>query len=367
MLRNLQSISYSLSLSASIGLLTACGTATPPLNGSLIPTSSSIANLGNSAAVTSLIRPWMERVPKGTLLLYGSDYAWSTIDIYKYPSGRLIGQATGFELPQNLCSDNEGNVYVTDQLARKAYEIQGGTTSVVKSWDIPGAPFGCSVSTAGDLAVTSGNSYGSEPGNVTIFKGGSSSGTTYPGPGYDYPAGYDAKGNLILEACVTYSGCYDPGLFELPAGGASWVVLTLQGASITLPAAVETMGNTIGVGAIVLIGSRDLYGLAIYSSKLSGTTLKVTKKSIFTEDCNPNPSGSEFLAYTWANHSVNPNGVQTGNVTHIIAANTVAPPTCGQRVDTFTFPGSGVPAKYFVARISKKKAANLQGQALILP
>ncbi len=74
-------------------------------------------------------RSWMKRVPTGTLLLYASDENY--LDAFTYPRGQWVGRASGFSFLQGMCSDNEGNVYVADEFAATAYEIQHGTTTVI--------------------------------------------------------------------------------------------------------------------------------------------------------------------------------------------------------------------------------------------
>src|SRR5579863_7521909 len=239
---------YGLGLAAGLAFLAGCSAAgtSPSLgSGSSVMPSASRSNASKLFAMTNVLHrglgsvkghishSWMKHVPGGTVLLYASDDSYLTVDVYDYPSGTLVGQATGFGDPFGLCSDKHGNVYVADYTSGKAYEIQAGTTTVINSWTVGGDPIGCDVSAKGDLAVSDfyGSSGPSGSGSVTIFKGGGATGTNYAGPAYDWAPGYDKKGNLFVE-CAYLSPCTSPSLYELPAGGSSFQAITLSGASI---------------------------------------------------------------------------------------------------------------------------------------
>ncbi len=311
--------------------------------------------LGLPATRHSLRSAWLKRPPTGRLVLYVAQ-AFSEVDVFNYPGGRVVGRVTGFETPSGLCSDSEGNVYVTDGFASAAYEIQHATLKVINSWkNIQGIPRGCSVSAGGDLAIgVSGfgtTSGGSQPDFVMVFPGGGQSGTEYAGPkDHIYPPAYDAKGNLFVESynCTPPYCPATSSVYELPAGGSSWEMLTLKGAIIHQGGAIELMGSQLGLGDNGA-GPPSNGSFGIYSAKLRGTKLTVSATTLLAPDC-PYTNGNgdyRLFAGAWGNHSQNPNGLQTDKVTRIIASNGEGLSGCSARIDTFNFPAGGDPVKFF--------------------
>jgi hypothetical protein len=367
MLTNFSLARYALGLTTSVAFLSGCSGpgASPP-----VATSATMPSAAHLTPLSKGRGSWMERVPAGTLLLYVGDGA-EAVDIFTYPKGKHVGRVTGFVIPQGLCSDSEGNVYVADSFTGYAYEIEHGTSIISKSWYVGNSANGCSVSAHGDLAVTVGQGYGSStPGWVTVFPGGGPSGTSYTGPGIALlPAGYDDSGNLFVEACMNASlGCTYPSIFELPAGGKSWIHVTLKGATVSYAAAIELMGpKTLGIGDQNGdgLGSFTPQVLGIYSAKLSGTTLTATRTTVNANNCDTSFGGREFIAQTWANESKNPNGLQTGKVTKVIAYNEYDADPCSEYMDTFAFPAGGNPVKYFEPEYRKNDVNPTGGQTLI--
>ncbi|HEY2474159.1 MAG TPA: hypothetical protein VGI19_05090, partial [Candidatus Cybelea sp.] len=132
----------------------------------------------------------------------------------------LLGQIyLGLYGATNLCSDRNGNVYAASG-ANGAFEIQRGTTKVIKRFATDGTLDGCAVSKSGDVEFTISNKspVSCSGSGVEVYPGGRRHGTFYPGPDDcgDMPAAYDDKGNLFIS---------DGKLWELPAGGGSWMRL----------------------------------------------------------------------------------------------------------------------------------------------
>jgi hypothetical protein len=334
-----------------IGLLAGCGSSLPRAFYQTPSLSAPVGTydplqIGVPAVRHRLVHSWMKRLPPKTMLLYASDASYNAVDVYEYPSGTLAGQATGFLAPAGVCSDKSGNVYVADMGDGMAWEIAAGSTEVTNEWNVGGGLIGCSVDRRGDLAVTAyatGSGY-DEPGGVTVFPHGGRHGTTYKGPGFDYPAGYDRKGNLFVE-CGKKSPCDAPTVYELKKGGKKWRALTLKGATIGWPGPIELMGKVLGIGDQDPLGRGGIANIGIYSARLSGTTLTVSATTVNTDDCNPN---GYAVAYNWANVSASPNGLQyKGKVTATVAPND----DCLNPVpvDTWAFPGGGLPSQSFAA------------------
>jgi hypothetical protein len=64
-------------------------------------------------------------------LLYVSDIGTNSVDIYPYPSGKLVGKLTGFGSVAGLCADKSGDVFVVDEapwtFTRTAVRVQFGS------------------------------------------------------------------------------------------------------------------------------------------------------------------------------------------------------------------------------------------------
>jgi hypothetical protein len=341
------------SIALGIGLLAGCsaaGTQSSVGGGSVVPSASHVkGDVSHIFALTnahhaipehkgSIAHSWMKHVPAGSQLLYESNIEYGTVDVYDYSTGSMVGQVAGFEYPYGECSDKKGDVFVTDFDTGTTSEIAAGTTTVTQTFTTGGYEIGCSVSKKGDLAVTmfyGDPNQSSGYGGVTVFKKANpSNGTDYPGPAYDWPAGYDKKGNLIVE-CNYASPCSSASVYYLKKAKGSWKPLTLKGATIGFSSSVENMGKVIGVGDQEPGGA---YAFGIYSSKLSGTTLNVTNTTVNT--------GGSCSSYTdvvqWANLTSKPNGLQykqTPSAT--IGANIDCFPS---PIDTWAFPAGGPPS-----------------------
>ena len=344
--------------------------------GSVMPQGAQVHELATLFALTNarhvvpqikgrLGHSWMKHVPAGTTLLYASDAGYSSVDVYDYPSGSLIGQVAGFENPYGSCSDKNGNVYVADFGAGTLSEIAEGDTTITKTWRPGGEPIGCSVDANGDIAVSLSAGGAGGFGQITVYKSGGKTGKSYPAPGDGdfWPAGYDKTGDLIVECGYgSASGPCAEGaashIIELKKGAKSFTTLSLSGATITSPASVESMGDVLGVGDQAPLGIAKP-GWGIYSSTLAGTTLTVSDTTINTGNCRA--SGDYAQAAQWANVSSKPNGLQVeGHVRATVAGNLdCASPT---PIDTWAFPAGNGPTHAIIPSLSE---ADYYGMTLV--
>src|ERR1700729_2040785 len=145
---------------------------------------------------------WISPAAKQQPLIYTPD--GSDVFIYTY-SGQQVGLLQGFSEPHGVCSDSQGNVYVTDAGSVDAgaavvYEYARGGTLPINVIDDSGQyPNSCAVDpTTGSLAVANDSSHA----NVLIFPPGSFTvPTAYTATNMvDYEfCGYDSAGNLYVD------------------------------------------------------------------------------------------------------------------------------------------------------------------------
>ena len=183
---------------------------------------------------TSLILPAAKsKAP----LLFVSDAATAEVYIYQVSTLKVVGTVTGLTQPQGECSDDKGNVWVTDAGAGAIYELshQGRLENTLSL----GYPVGCaSDPKTGALAVMS--LYGSDgsQGEITVYPKGSGSPRSYTTPKQYYYnfGGYDASGNLFFDGRAK-SGTFM--LSELPKGRKAPYMVRLSGGTIYFPGMVQ--------------------------------------------------------------------------------------------------------------------------------
>ncbi len=102
-----------------------------------------------------------------------SDYGFNQVYVFKYPSGQYVGTLPepkeGFAQVDGLCSDNNGNIFVTNTGHSTIDKYTSG--AFVKALQDPGmSPVGCSVDpTTNTLAVDNlySTSYGQ--GGISLY------------------------------------------------------------------------------------------------------------------------------------------------------------------------------------------------------
>jgi hypothetical protein len=172
-------------------------------------------------------------------LLFVSDSGTAEVYIYKLTTLKLMGTITGFSEPQGECSDNKGDVWVTDTIGQKIYELTHRGRLVNEITDNSGYPDACAWDKkTGNLAVMNIFNTGSVAGDVLIFKKGSGSGTAYQNPQQYYYnfGGYDKAGNLFFDGRDSIGTFM---LSELPKGAASANTINLTGGTIYFPGMVQ--------------------------------------------------------------------------------------------------------------------------------
>lgn len=189
-------------------------------------------------------------------LLYVSNWGTSDVTVYTYLNGGglvLVGQLTGFVLPAGMCTDKAGDVWITDYGygVKTLYEYaHGGTSPIERIKQHNGKPYDCAVDlNTGNLAVTNELPNGHYVyASVAVYAAGSRKATHY-GPPYGFRSAdflaYDDKSNLYVDGVELYSTAK---LFELPKGSGMLTEMSLKGATLNEPGAIQWVNPMLLVG-----------------------------------------------------------------------------------------------------------------------
>jgi hypothetical protein len=262
---------HSLGVGALATIFTGCGGSQPPIGAP-----------GAMATGTQPDRWWAVRRATSSDLLYviGGD---SRIYMLSYPGGDPL-ESFSVRFPNQLCSDNQGNVFVTlnsPSAGSQISEYPHGAMTPIKTLSDPGdGAIGCSVDpTTGNLAVANGGNGTARNANVVIYPGGSGSPETLTDPSfsrYEF-CGYDNEGNLFVDG--NGPGPSYPFRFaKLPKGSSTFTDITLD-KSLVGEGSVQWDGQYITVGVIQHVGQQtEVYRVAGSSGHVIGTvTLKARK------------------------------------------------------------------------------------------
>lgn len=280
-----------LSVLATSAALAACsGASSSP---SLAPGSSARAEGPKGLARTSIaIRPFaihpdraktwvspdIKNLPR---LLFESDSARATVDIFALPSMKLKGTVTGFSRPQGECSDKNGNVWVTDSDSQQIVQLSRSGSVMNTLSDPSGYPVGCAIDpTTGNLAVMNIYDFSFSPGEVLIYANASGGPVAIANPNQNtyFLGGYDNSGNLFVDGQGSSSENFM--LSECPAGGSSCSTIGISGGNINYPGMVQwyAPGGYLAVGD-QSCGQYNDYGnqgSCIYAVSLSGSAGTIT-------------------------------------------------------------------------------------------
>ncbi|HEV3090563.1 MAG TPA: hypothetical protein VGX91_03865 [Candidatus Cybelea sp.] len=222
---------------------------------------------------------------KTQALLFVSDYSSGDVYMMVLPQMTLRGTLTGFNQPQSLCNDDQGNVWIPATGSNQIFKYSRAGTLLATLTDPDGGPDGCAVdSTTGNLAVVNqynGSGPSSGPGEVLIYPNGSGSPVVYATNSiFSYwNATYDPQGNLYVDGCTSSSYCTF-ALAELPAGSSQTLTpITLTGGTIYFTGAVQWDK----VEKNLMIGDQECNGQGppnetscVYNASVSGSTATIT-------------------------------------------------------------------------------------------
>jgi hypothetical protein len=213
-------------------------------------------------------KSWMAARVKGPLL-YVSDAAVGVVLAYSWPQLRLVGNLSGFDVPQGECVDGAGDIWIANTKQSQMRKYAPGSTQLLKTLPDRGQyPVGCAVSPDGDLAVTNIISRKSTPGSLSIYPGASGHPTIYSDPALSkvYFDGYSSNGTLFLDG-EDSGGAFAMAEFD----GKSFTPLSVSGATINSPGAVQVVGSYVNVEDQLGSSGNSI----MYRTTLSGTTLTV--------------------------------------------------------------------------------------------
>ncbi len=236
------------------------GGSTASAQNPLLP--STATHLGQTNAADS----WMAPEATSEDLLYVSD-SDGVVDVFSYPAGKLVGVLKGFASPAGLCSDPDGNVFVTDQNNLRVLKYRhGGKKSIATLNDFGHFPFGCAVDPGTkNVAVanyTNQLSVGG-PGSISVFDGGKGVPHSYQDAAFNAYlfCSYDNQGNLFVDGAD--SGSYHTLFAELAKGSSTLNSVTLN-QTIGFPGGVQWDGKYMAV--------QDAASHTIYRFSLSGSS-----------------------------------------------------------------------------------------------
>jgi hypothetical protein len=254
-----------LSISAA-ALLAGCGGSQPPIGapGAMAQTSALATHAKRGTS-------WMLPEAKSGPLLYLSVFKDSeaAVDVFTFPRGKLVGTLTGFASAYGLCSDNKGNVFVTDWYRQNITEYaHGGTTPIATLADPGYETTGCSFDpTTGNLAVVNAATSSGGAGNIAVYANEQGTPTFYSDAviGYYWYCSYDNTGNLFVSGRKFLSGGQD--FAELSHGSSDF-----QDLSIPFPVGggMQWDGEYVAVASEVNGENAQIYRLSV-----SGSTVTV--------------------------------------------------------------------------------------------
>lgn len=168
------------------------------------------------AAHGTLPQPRLQKVKHA--LLYISSKTKASVYLYDYPKGRLISTLIGFYGPAGLCSDANGNVWVTDTdpYTGTGYLDEyapGGKHPIATLADPSNSPRACSVDpSTGNLAVADSQD------NIAIYPAAQAPATYYSTAGIvknPNTITYDAGGNAYFAGTSRQAGWLPAGASEV--------------------------------------------------------------------------------------------------------------------------------------------------------
>jgi hypothetical protein len=261
---------------AAVTMLAGCSGSQPPIGvtgampQSLAPVSVQAAHKGS----------WMLPEAKNEDLIYISDDG-SSVYVFSYPAGKLVGTLTGFSGSLYECVDSSGNVFITNfNDTQGVDEYAHGGTEPINVLKAPEAG-GCSVDpTTGNLAVATNSDV------LYVFPDAQGTPTEYTDSSVSYitDVAYDGSGNLFFNGALRTGRLF---LMELPSGSGNLETInipySLENSSTFQPMLWDGNYLTMGSEAIVERGKYDPAQTVVNRLQISGseaTIVGTTKRAL---------------------------------------------------------------------------------------
>ncbi len=254
----------------------------------------------------------------GDLLYVGAGV--NRVYVLSYPEGKLVGRLSLSSRPGGLCSDTDGNVFVTEDSGAVVEYAHGGT-SPINALGARGA-VSCSWDpTTGNLAVVE------RPYSIAIFTDASGTATTYTDSSvreFNYCA-YDDKGNLFITGQV--NGPYQYALTELDTGSGSFKTITLN-ERVDFLDDLQWDGKYLAIDDFYYTGT-------IYRVQVSGSS--------GTIEASTSLGGAQFFGFwTWLQNGTFISPIDTGHDTDSL-------------MDVWSYPSGGNPKKKLPHRVGNRR------------
>jgi hypothetical protein len=177
-------------------------------------------------------------------LLYVSDLAGNDIRVFRYPQLGLVRTISGIAEPRGLCSDANGDVFVTSYQGNNVLEFAHGARTPMATLGTPGSPEACSIDpTTGNLAVTF---VGSGALGVAVFPNASGTPSVYDAPlgSVFWYCGYDDSGNLFIDGQSQFARV---AIWELPFHSNNFLTANIQGGELYDVAQLQWDGKNMTI------------------------------------------------------------------------------------------------------------------------
>ena len=213
-------------------------------------------------------------VKRASSLLFISDDSSQDVYIFTMPAMQLEGTLTGFNGPQGMCSDKQGNIWVVNTGTAQGLKYSRTGQLLGSVSDPSGTPAGCAVNpTNGDLALSETRG-SSGAGGIEVYHNGSGSPTRYRNPSqyeYFFPT-YDTDGNLYVDG-FSYP-TFAVMISELPSGKRRMHTVNYSGGTIQFPGGVNWDRRK---GQLVINDQecQGLYASCAYQLTVSGSSAKI--------------------------------------------------------------------------------------------
>jgi hypothetical protein len=248
--------------------------------------------------------------------LFVSDPGTNEVQMYDFPSNAYIGELSPppsnvFAEPQGLCSDNKGDVYVTNTGTESIFEFSHDGTYLQALNDFGWYPVACSFDrSTGNLAVSNIETTSDSAGSIAIYTHASGLPSIVSGPGVQrfYFLAYAGKTGVLYfdgesASYTTVFGSLKNGKVKL---------ITISGATVQFPGTVawsaQTQSMNIGdqdgavlyqisptgviTGSTPLTGSSDIVQGTIKGPRFIGTDAGNADVKIFAYPAGGSPQST---------------------------------------------------------------------------